>query len=312
MTSGRSSAPNAGAAPLSFVVTEREGGARLDAVVQRRLVTLGRRAVAERFAAGAVRCDGRVSRKGDVAVPGATVEVAPIAARLEPEPHAVLDVRFVAEAYVVVAKPAGQPTVPLRAGETGTLANAIAARFPEVVGLGRRPEDAGLVHRLDTETSGLLVVARTQPAHDRLVAALGAGELDKRYLAVVSGAPPDDAGEIALALVPRARSGRRVTVAAGTTAGHAARTRYRVLVRGARSLIEAQASPAYRHQVRVHLATLGCPIVGDALYGGAFEPSLGSRHALHASRIAWAGAPGLEGFAVDLALPEELARVVGR
>lgn len=312
MTSSRSGAPRAVAGWLSFLVTEPEGGARLDTVVQRRLATLGRRAVAERFAAGAVRCDGRVSRKGDAAVPGTTVDVAPLAARLEADPDAPLDVRLVADSYLVVAKPAGQPTVPRRAGETGTLANALAARFPEVVGLGRRPEDAGLVHRLDTETSGLLVVARTRPAHDRLVSALGAGEFDKRYLAVVSGAPPDDAGEVTLALVPGGRSGRHVTVAAGATAGRGAATRYRVVVRGARSLIEARASPAYRHQVRVHLATLGCPIVGDGLYGGAFEPSLGSRHALHASRIAWAGAPGLEGFVVDLALPEELARLVER
>lgn len=297
---------------LRFVIVESERGARLDAVVHGRLGTEGRRAVGERFARGGVRCDGRSARKGDVAVPGSVIVVAAQPSPVVPDSSAPLDVRFVSAAFVVVAKPAGQPTVPIRRGEPGTLASALAARFPEVVGLGRRPEDAGLVHRLDTATSGLLVAARTAAAHDQLARALSAGEVDKRYLAVVSGGPPSAEGEVTLPLEPGGRSGRRVIVASGSVRGHAACTRYRVIARGERSLVEASASPAYRHQVRVHLAAIGCAIVGDGLYGGAFEPALGGRHALHASRIAWAGAPGLEGFEVDLALPEELERLVTR
>jgi 23S rRNA pseudouridine1911/1915/1917 synthase len=183
--------------------------------------------------------------------------------------------------------------------------NALIARYPEMCAVGWTEREPGLIHRLDTQTSGLLVAARNAESFRLLVGALRGGQLEKRYLALVLSANLPDEGLIDAALHPDPSRPGRVRVAAdGGGYRRDAHTSFRVLERGPRwALLEARASRAFRHQVRVHLASIGHPICGDALYGGDGDPRLGLRHALHASYIGCAVA-GVTPFAVTDEAPK--------
>ena len=196
---------------------------------------------------------------------------------------------------VVVDKSAGVPSAPIRSGERGTIANALVARFPEMAAIGLSPREPGLCHRIDNGTSGLLF------------AALRDGAFVKRYLAVCSGSIADD-GEIDL---PLANQKHRVVFCsdpakADRLGARAATSTFRVVERGrSRMLVEVSAARAHRHQVRVHLAAAGAPIVGDTLYGGETVEAL-DRHALHASHLAWCGNGVVAPFDVSSPLPDDL------
>lgn len=284
-------------------------------MVIRRVPGLGRKRAAKMFADGAVHIDGRRALKGEPATVGAelTVELAEPES-LAAEPEAPLDVRLETPELVVVAKPAGQASVPLEDAERGTLAGALLGRYPEMRSVGYRPREPGLLHRLDTQTSGLLVAARSAAVFEHLRAELRAGRFVKRYLAVAGAQGLDDRGTIDEPIAPDRTNRKRVRV--GTEieyprGGRRARTHYRVLERGSHfALLEVEVSHAYRHQVRAHLAFIGHPIAGDTLYGGEPVDALGPRHALHASYVAWAGDAAVPAFAVDDALPDDLRRLL--
>lgn len=284
---------------------------RLDKLVQKKLVGFGRRSVTELFARRAVRVAGAAARKGAIAREGDSIEVAlDEHAWIAPETDAHLEVVLETENVVVVDKPAGQPTVPVSLGEGGTLASALLARYPEMAAIGHRPREPGLLHRLDTQTSGLLVAARTARAFETLSTALSEGRIRKRYLAVVREAGLPASGVIDAPLAPARRDSRRVEVVIGR--GRAAVTRFSVVSRARGfALVECEVGHAYRHQIRVHLASLGHPIAGDRAYGGPDVPELGERHALHASHVAWAGDEDVPPFEADAPLPRDLAALLG-
>lgn len=250
-----------------------------------------------------VERDGRRRRakKGDRVAEGDRLHWSQPAALITPEPDAPLRVVFVSDAWVIVDKPAGQACAPVTAGETGTVAQALLGHYPEMAGIGYGPREPGLIHRLDNDTSGLLWAARGHQAFEQARAALTRGLVDKRYLLVCEG-DLDDEGTID---DPVRTEGPTVRI---DEDGRPATTRFRVLRRiGRRCLVEASASPAVRHQVRIHFAHLGAPLLGDLRYGGAEGPM---RHALHASRIAWAGDDVLDGFAIDSELPADLSALM--
>jgi 23S rRNA pseudouridine1911/1915/1917 synthase len=182
-----------------------------------------------------------------------------------------------------------------------------------MAGIGYAPREAGLLHRLDTGTSGLLIAARSRQAFVALRSGMTAGYLEKKYLAVVPSGPLDDTGVISGWLASHPRDRRRVAVLGSQTRLKGARysqTEWRVVHRGLSwQLLEIHAGLAYRHQVRAHLAALGYPIAGDRLYGGAPVRLLRGRHALHASYVAWPGDMTIAAFAVEARLPTELTEL---
>lgn len=295
---------------LTLLVDAGAAGERLDKLLVARIPGLGRSGAAALFREGAVRVGRRRAAKGELAIAGTIIQVSlEDEGALEPEPDLPLRVVYEGARALIVEKPAGQPTAPLSAHERGTLAGALLGHYPELAGVGYRPREPGLVHRLDTETSGLVLVARDEAAFARLRAALTRGRLEKRYLAIVAGAPLPERGLIDAPIESDPRDPRRVRVGEG---GERRQTRYAVIRRGGPfMLLELEVSRAYRHQIRAHLAHLGHPIAGDARYGGPPVSELGARHALHASYIAWSGDDVVAGFRAASALPAELARLLG-
>jgi 23S rRNA pseudouridine1911/1915/1917 synthase len=283
---------------------------RADKVLARHFPAIGRRRLAELFDDGCVRLGGRRVRKGDRIAPGDVLELSrePLAGdalRPAPDPAAAEHLAILAlrADLVVVAKPAGMPSQPLRAGELGTAANGIAARFPECAAIGDDPRDGGLVHRLDIGTSGALIAARTEAAYRALRAAFGAGTVDKQYLAITDGRPVARECD-----APLAQRGRRAVV--DHTEGLPAHTVFAVeRVSGAHALVRCTARTGRMHQVRIHLAHTGAPITGDTLYGGA--PLAGEDgFFLHAARIALPalGPPDAPAITVEAPEPERFSR----
>lgn len=291
-------------------------GARLDKAIAALVEGASRARIKAAIADGAVRVNGRHVPKGGLVSEGdvLTVELADLASPdAPPVPEdGPLVVRFESKSVLVVDKPAGMPTAPLRHGETGTLANVLVHRYPETLGVGYSPREPGLLHRLDTDTSGLLVVARSAAAFHELKDALQGGSLVKEYLLICRAEGLPDEGTIAFPLTNHPKDQRRVYACVHPRdvlryAPREASTDYTVLSRdNGLALVRVVVARAIRHQIRAHFAAIEHPLVGDKLYGGDPVPGL-ERHALHASRVALETAtPGLA-FDVTSELPEELA-----
>lgn len=246
---------------------------RVDKELARHFPDAGRRQLAELFEDGCVRVGGKRARKGDRVAPGDVIELSRVpvtgdALRPRPDPAAADQLVVLLERpdVLVVAKPAGMPSQPLRAGELGTAASGIAHRWPECAAIGDDPRDGGLVHRLDIGTSGALIAARTPEAYRALRDAFGAGRIDKLYLAITDGRPVARECD-----APLAQRGKRAVV--DHTDGLAAYTAFTVERASAtHALVRCAAQTGRMHQVRAHLAYVGAPIAGDALYGGAPVP----------------------------------------
>lgn len=272
-----------------------QAGERLDAVVARAL-GLSRGWVRKLLDAERVLLAGRPAAKGTILREGDRIEVLPFA---RPEagplanPELVLEVVREAAGLVAVDKPAGMAVHPLDPDETDTALNALVARFPEIVGVGEAGLRSGVVHRLDPGTSGVLVFGVRADAWRDARAAFAEQRVRKRYLARVHGAFAGER-EIELRLENRGANVRVVE-----SGGRLARSSLRALETGAEtSLVEIAMHTGVRHQIRVTLAELGHPIVGDTRYGSTFE--LG-RPLLHAASIAW------DGFAAEAATPAALS-----
>jgi 23S rRNA pseudouridine1911/1915/1917 synthase len=269
-------------------------GHRVDHAVAAAIPGLSVAAARRLLQAGAVSIAGRRPRKGaklgadDV---GATIEVddgavaaadrkarAPIA----PDPSVALTVLYEDDAMVAVAKPAGVPSHPLAPGQVGSAANAIVARFPECAVASPDPREGGLVHRLDTGTSGVLIAARGAHVWPELRAALSADGCEKTYLAEVVGEPAAQAGVESAPIGRVGRRGGRVSVGGGRQP-LAAETVWQVIERrAATALVRVRLAAGRHHQVRAHLAAAGHPIVGDARYGsGEREPAPGHGETMH-------------------------------
>ena len=280
---------------------------------------LGRAAVKRAFALGEVRVEGRRVRPAEPAEPGQVVEltVEPPRGPPRPEPGAPLTVLLEQPRFLVVDKPAGVAVHPLDAGEEGTLANAVVARYPECAAASLDPRVGGAAQRLDLETSGCVLFARDRAAWERLHDQLRRRVVEKVYLALVQGRV--SAGGVCT--VPLAQRGGKVLPAPDQEAEdrlrqkglspRPAETRFEVERRFARhTLLRVRIVTGAMHQIRAHLAWLGWPVAGDLLYGGEAValPGLG-RHFLHAARLGVESPDGGR-LVVESPLPPELAAVL--
>lgn len=303
-------------ATLECTVTEELGGARLDKALVSLVEGASRARVKRAIEDGEIRVNGRRAPKGAVVNAGDVITAPETLGRsadeaIAPEPDAPLRVVFEGKEVLVVDKPAGQPTAPLRADEAGTLAGALVGHHPELAGIGYNAREPGILHRLDTETSGLVVVARTASAFEALRDALQSELLTKEYLLVCASEGLPDEGTIEHPIANHPKDKKRVYVCIHPrdvmrNAPRQALTRFEVVQRsGAYALVRATAPKAIRHQIRAHFASIEHPLIGDALYG---EPSdrIG-RHALHASRVAFSGDPK---FDVTSDLPADMAALL--
>jgi len=308
---------------MRITVTAEEAGTRIDKLIVKHVVGIGRAQVKrlfERDRVHTVTASGRSRRaqKGEVCETGQVVEVdveEQTAAAL-PDPSVELSIVLETDKVVVIDKPAGQPSAPLEPGEKGTAANGLVARFPEMATIGFSPREPGLCHRLDTDTSGLLLAARTIEAFTTLTGGLRERKIDKRYLLLCAEADLPDTGSIDIPIAPHPKDRRRVLAClhprdVARENPRPATTTFKVLSRhGEVALVEAVAARALRHQIRAHFAAIDHPLYGDALYGGGSLTGL-RRHALHAHRIAWPGDAVVPAFVAMSPLPEELAQFVG-
>jgi 23S rRNA pseudouridine1911/1915/1917 synthase len=228
-----------------------------------------------------------------------------------PEPAAPLRVLHEDAALVFVDKPAGMPSHPLQPAELGTVANALVARYPECLGVGEDPREGGLCHRLDVETSGVLLAARRQDAWAAMREAFSGEQarVDKRYLAAVTG-PIADEGDVDL---PLRHHKDRVEPAVDGVQARQARSEFRVMARSRdAALVEVRIHTGVLHQVRAHLSAIGAPVLNDALYGGKPEPALGSRFFLHAFSLEVLHPDTKRRLRVESPLPPELEAVLQR
>jgi len=280
-------------------------GERLDAFLAG---PLGSRARAQRLIEdGAVRVDGALVPKRHRMSAGETVTVEiPAAAEPEPDPApAAFAVRYEDDDLLVVDKPAGVVVHPARGHVSGTLSQALAG-----VAAGGEDGRPGIVHRLDRDTSGLLVVARSAEAHRRLKRALQAREITREYVALVEGRPPARTGTID---APIGRDRRvRTRMSTDTDAPRDAVTQFEVAEALPRTtLLDVRLETGRTHQIRVHLQAIGHPVVGDPEYGTAGRLGL-ARQFLHAARLRFA--QPFSGAPVDVRspLPEDLAAALER
>jgi 23S rRNA pseudouridine1911/1915/1917 synthase len=279
---------------VRFSVEAPGAGSRLDACVAQALGCS--RAEARRvLAAGGVRVDGRTrgpSDKGEILAPGSEVEIpswVPPEERVpDPEPAVALDFVASGPGWLAVDKPPGMPVHPLVVGERGTALGAVVARHPEIVGVGEGGLRSGVVHRLDVDTSGVLLFATEPASWERLRRGFREHEMEKLYEAIVLGGLEGE-GQLDLELEVAQSRPARVRVAAGGRPVSLAWRAVEALPGATR--IEVRPVSGFLHQIRVAFAHLGHPLAGDVRYGGggAEDPSGATRHLLHASRIAGAG-----------------------
>ncbi len=288
------------------VVPESLGGERVDRAVAL-LTGWSRNAVREMVERGDVLVDGAPATRSSRLVAGATLEwrgepaVAPAPG---PEPDVEFSVVYSDDAVIVVDKPAGLVVHPGAGHPHGTLVGGLLAQF-DLAGVGD-PMRPGVVHRLDRETSGLLVVARTAHAYDELVAALATHTVARRYVAVVRGIPSATRGTVD---APIGRSPRSPTRMAVRTGGREARTHYEVVEQFADTArLAVELETGRTHQIRVHLAAIDHPVLGDTVYGQVDVRV--ARPFLHAAELEFTHPVTGEAMAFASPLPADLQRAL--
>lgn len=307
---------------IAATIAEDARGWRLDRALAAAVPTLSRERLKALIAGGAVTgpAGACVRDPATKAIAGGTYQVAvPAPQPAHNAPQAIaLDIVHEDDHLLVVDKPAGMVVHPAAGNPDGTLVNALlhhcAGRLSGIGGVAR----PGIVHRIDKDTSGLLVVAKTDVAHERLAAQFARHEVERRYLAIVAGRPTTPAGTIDAPL-GRSSANRKKIAIQPPGKGKRAVTHYRILTPLAdAALVECRLETGRTHQVRVHLASIGHPLLGDPVYGrvrGAHRELLArlefNRQALHAATLGFVHPVSKENLSFQSALPSDIQELFG-
>ncbi len=313
-------------ARLEFVATTEDEGRRLDVALTDRLPERSRSQIQQHVRDGDVAVDGRQRRPSWRLSAGARVvaDIAPVVIRrVDPEPLP-LDIAYSDDDLLVVRKPANLVVHPTDSQTSGTLVNALLHHYPEIAGVGTDAERPGIVHRLDRDTTGLMMVARTDVAHSALQQQLRERTATRAYAAIVCGSPPD-AGTVSAPIGRSTRQRTRYTV--GGERQRDAVTHFEVLERFGEDFarVDVHLETGRTHQIRVHLSHIGHAVAGDAVYGNGATRAVrdapsplrplfaaAGRQLLHAQRLVflhpWTGEP----VEVEDELPRDMAAIVDR
>ncbi len=292
--------------PPSEYLVDRKGE-RLDSFLARRIPSLTRSAAQRLVERGLVRVDGALERASFRLGFGAAVEVWPeeLSATLVPAEAIPLDILYEDSALIVIDKPAGLTVHPAPGQQSGTLVNALLAHCPELRAAGEaiRP---GVVHRLDRNTSGVMMVAKHERALQHLQDQIRRRTVEKRYLAAVAGVPDPEAGLIDAPIGRDPSDPVRMAIVEG---GRPSRTEYRLIERFVdASLVEARLITGRTHQIRVHMTAIGHPIIGDATYGHRSDAI--DRQALHAAVLGFRHPESEEALRFEAPPPPDFAALL--
>jgi 23S rRNA pseudouridine1911/1915/1917 synthase len=291
---------------------DKETPERLDKFLVGQLQEFSRSRIQGLIAGGFVDVNSRVAKKAGQALESGsrvTVRVPPPAPTDLVAEDIPLDIIFENEDLIVVNKPAGMVVHPAAGHASGTLVNAVLGYEPDIEGIGGE-ERPGVVHRLDKETSGLILLAKNERAHRWLQNQFRLRTVDKTYLALVDGKPPTPSGRVE-AHIGRDPSHRKRMAIVPERRGREAISEYKTVESFQNhTLLEFHPLTGRTHQIRLHCAFLGCPIVGDEVYGRK-KPSLEiDRHFLHAYRLKILLPGESESNVFEAPLPDELEHVL--
>lgn len=305
-------APDTGWEPIE--ITDDQDGQRLDRALAALRPDLSRTRAQSAIKAGEVTVNGKPAKPSLLLETGQRLALAPTlgqsatapAGASKPLPEAIpLRVVYEDDRLLVIDKPAGLVTHPAPGHATGTLVNALLAHAPDVEETDN-PQRPGIVHRLDKDTSGLMVIAKDAATHAALAVQMRERAMVKRYIALVEGRVDPAQGEIEAPIGRDPRHRLRMAVVSEARGGRPARTRFRTLrALSGRTLLEIQLDTGRTHQIRVHLAAIHHPVVGDPIYGRP-QPPRPPRQFLHAARLEfrhpWTG----EWLVFEAPLPDDL------
>ncbi len=323
-----------------FTVDRDAASTRLDRFLADRFPSQSRSALARAIDQGAARIDGVVARGSTKLREGVTVRfVVPKPPREGPQPEEI-PLRFLHrdEWLAVVDKPAGMVVHPAKGNWTGTLAGALlwhlgrnggdaaaAGRAGEGISLLGGPTRPGIVHRLDRDTSGVIVVARSEEVHHHLARQFERRTVEKAYLAITHGQPQLDRDEIDLPIGIHPYQREKMAIRKDHSTSRSAVTRYEVIERfRAAAVVKVTPKTGRTHQIRVHLAAIGCPVLCDGLYSGRVtipagffgepadpsSPPLIERQALHAASLSFDHPASGERLTFSASVPDDMERVL--
>jgi 23S rRNA pseudouridine1911/1915/1917 synthase len=300
-----------------LTVASSDAGERLDRYLARQLPDRSRSSIQKWIGAGCVWLDGALARASARLAAGQTIRIdMPPEPRMETLAQRIpLAVLYEDDYMAVIDKPAGMVVHPAAGHWDGTLVNALMARYPDLAEAGPADDEEsapssdalprpGIVHRLDKDTSGLILVAKSPRVAELLQTQFQARQIHKTYLALVHGVPSAPAGAIDAPIGRDPRQRKRMAV---LPAGRPALTRYRLATAYRQfALLEVQPQTGRTHQIRVHLAFIGHPVVGDELYGRRKHPLPCQRQFLHAWRITFDHPISSASMTFEAPLPADL------
>ena len=300
--------------PIRLIATAEDEKLRCDAWLAARLRDLSRSRIQALLKSGAITVDGRIVAAHDKVHAGQEAIVQPPAPRpMEDQPEAIpLSILHEDEDVLVIDKPPGLVVHPAAGHADGTLVNALLHHCQDLPGIGgeRRP---GIVHRLDKDTSGVMVIAKTEMAMARLIKQFSKGRVDKAYTAIVHGVPHPAAGTVETLIGRHPHDRKKMSVS--TVSGRPAVTHYEAIeALGDFALLRVAIETGRTHQIRVHMAHIGHPVLGDAQYGTrrrSRQPTVPvPRQMLHATQLAFIHPQTRQRVEFEAPLPEDMLTVL--